>query len=208
MRKYLLLMNDSEETFVKKAPLSVLHTLADHYSRDAWDYLERFDVLWERMLHKMGRTKTFVDLMFACECALKAHIILGRIEDEPTEVYRSLRRLGHDIEALADTANFMKERDVYQSVKDRFGTFSIFFRYSLDAYETFFPSAIERENALINFSKTIGNHGWVLESRANVGLLLDSIRNQLGGLVTNDLLALLQHEEEMKKFADQCMRAK
>jgi hypothetical protein len=35
----------------------------------------RFDQLWEAgpPMHKMGRMKSFVDLLIGCECTLKAH---------------------------------------------------------------------------------------------------------------------------------------
>lgn len=189
---------------MKTAPRSVLHTVADHYVGDALDFLERFDLLWEAMLHKMGRTKSFVDLLFACECALKAHIVLGRIEDKPVIVYKEVRRLGHNIAALADAADFSKERDIYQFMKDRLGPFSIYVRYSLDAYETFFPSAMERADASLNYSSTIGNHSWVMECRERVGVLLDSTSGELGGLVSFN--GIIQRQLEMKAFVDACMR--
>lgn len=61
-------------------PLSVAHTLAEHFQRDALDFAARFDLLWEAgpLLHKMGRTKSFVDLLMGCECALKCHCFLIR----------------------------------------------------------------------------------------------------------------------------------
>lgn len=188
------------------APLSVLHTVADHYIRDAQDFLERFDHLWEQMLHKMGRTKSFVDLIFACECVLKAHIVLGQINDDPVTVYKAMRRLSHDVAALASAAQFMQDRGTYQFVSDRLGPFSVFIRYSLDAYETFFPSAMERADADINYSNTIGNHDWVLECRSQVATLIDSTAQEDTGFMTTDLEALFRHELEMKAFVDACMK--
>jgi hypothetical protein len=188
------------------APLSVLHTISDHYIRDAQDFLERFDLLWERMLHKMGRTKSFVDLLFACECALKAHFVLGRIDDDPVAVYKAMRALSHDVAALAGAAQFIQDRGTYQFVSDRLGPFSVLIRYSLDAYETFFPSAMERAEADINYSNTIGNNAWVLECRSHVATLIDSTAQEDAGFVTTDLEALFQHELEMKAFVDACMR--
>jgi hypothetical protein len=191
---------------VKTAPLSVLHTIADHYRRDARDFLERFNLLWEAQLHKTGRIKSFVDLLFACECVLKVHIILGRISDEPTAVYNDIRRLGHDVGALADAADFLKDRVKYQFVKDRLGPFSVFVRYSLDAYETFFPSAMERVDASIDHSKTIGSNPWVLECRDHVSFLLESTANEFQGFVTDDLSVLVENELRMKAFVEACMR--
>lgn len=51
-------------------PMSVLHSLAEHFHRDAVDFGARFDLLWEAgpLMHKMGRTKSFTDLLMGCEC--------------------------------------------------------------------------------------------------------------------------------------------
>lgn len=191
---------------VKSQTLSVLHTLARHYKDDARDFLNRFNILWEAQLHKTGRIKSFVDLIFACECALKVHMILSRINDEPRAVYMDLRRLGHNISALADTARFLSDRSLYQFLKDRFGPLSVFVRYSFDAYETFFPSAMDRERAPINYSKTIGNNTWVLECQEHVSKLLQPLDQQLGVVVTDSLQELGEHELRMKEFVDECMR--
>jgi hypothetical protein len=80
---------------MKTTPLSVLHTVADHYKSDARDFLDRFDILWEAQLHKTGRIKSFVDLLLSCECILKCHIVLGRTSDDPITIeYRNLASPG------------------------------------------------------------------------------------------------------------------
>lgn len=189
-------------------PLSVLHTLARHYARDAQDFLDRFNVLWERQPHKTGRIKSFVDLLLACECVLKAHVILGRIGDDPDIVYQEVRGHQHDISALADAARLLDDRTAYQFLKDRLGPFSVFIRYSLDAYETFFPSAMERADASIRYSNTIGNDPWVLECRDSVSTLVSFSERHLSGFVSDDLSALMQNELQMKEFADNFIRRK
>lgn len=189
-------------------PLSVLHDLADHFFRDALDFGTRFDQLWEAglLMHKMGRTKSFVDLMIGCECALKAHCFLSHLEDDPEVVYREVRRRGHNIDQLAAYATLISDRSDYEALNTNLARFSVFLRYSIDAYETFFPSYQERELAELNYSRTIGNNAWVLDIRACLERLNAALSDRLGGWVTDDLEAILTHEKRMMDFADACIR--
>lgn len=190
---------------VKTAPLSVLHTVAKHYIRDAHDFLERFNILWEAQLHKTGRIKSFVDLLLATECSLKGHIVLHRIADDPITVYKNVRSYGHKLDALAAAANYLEDRSSYRAVQKRLAPFSILIRYSLDAYETFFPSSLDRDDVHINYSKTIGNNPWVLECRDIVASMLDVPIPEFEGFVTDDLDALFQHEKDMQALVGKCM---
>lgn len=187
-------------------PITVLHTIADHYFRDGRDFGERFDLLWEAQLHKTGRIKSFIDLLMGCECALKCHIFMGRKVEEPKAVYVQARKFSHDIGRLADYACYLNDRTSYEFMKERLGPFSVVFRYSLDAYETFFPSAMERGDAPLNYSKSIGNNAWVLEIRECLENLLGSVVNEFSGFVTDDLDVLFAHEQQMKEFTDSCIR--
>lgn len=191
---------------MKTAPLSVLHTIASHYEQDARDFLERFNLLWEAQLHKTGRIKSFVDLLLACECMLKCHIVLQQVQKDPKVVYKEVRSYRHDIQALAHAATYLQDRTCYVQIEERLSQFSVFIRYSLDAYETFFPSALERSDALINYSATIGNNPWVLASRDLVASALSSTHGEFQGLVTDNLSDLLQHDLDMQKFVEECMR--
>lgn len=184
-------------------PLSVLHSIAEHYHRDALDFAARFDVLWESQTHKTGRIKSFVDLLLGCECALKSHIVLGRLSDEPRTVYLQVRKASHQIAALARAATFLDDRSTYVALSQRLEQFSVFIRYSLDAYETFFPSYVERHEAKVNYSKTIGNNPWVLEVRAYLDVLLVSSNDAFSGMLTgDDIEAIIEHEREMKEFME------
>ena len=188
-------------------PLSVMHTLAEHFHRDAIDFVSRFDLLWEAgpLMHKMGRTKTFIDLLMGCECALKCHGFLSHLTEQPRDVYRRIRSFGHNIANLADYATFLQDRTYYNHLKNRLATFPVFLRYSLDAYETFFPSFLDRSNAELNYSQTIGNNAWVLEIREALEGLNTSVTDQLSGFVTTDLEALFAHEKQMREFAESCL---
>ncbi len=183
-------------------PISILHSIAEHYAQDARDFAERFDVLWEKQLHKTGRIKSFVDLMMACECGLKAHAALGRVSGDPTEVYTMIRKAGHRIGPLAEAATFLSDRSTYDELASRLDSFSVFIRYSLDAYETFFPLLVERDEAKLNYSQTVGNNRWVLEVRNLLDTLLASVSKELAGFVTDDIEQILGHERRMREFME------
>lgn len=182
--------------------LSILSSIAEHYTRDACDFAARFDILWEHQLHKTARIKSFLDLQMACECALKAHVALGRLNDDPKEVYTLIRRSGHQIAALANLANLNVDRGTYDELAARLQDFSVFLRYSLDAYGTFFPYYIERHEARLHYGKTIGNNAWVLQVRSLLNTLLESALNATAGYATDDIEAIIDHELQMKEFMD------
>jgi len=191
---------------VRTLSFSVPRTLGEHYYADARDFASRFDRLWEMELHKSGRIKTFVDLLMGCECALKSHIFLGRENEDTKSVYRAVRKMGHDIGKLADYANYLSERSLYERVKDQLGTLSVFLRYSLDAYETFWPSALNVKEARCNHSRTIGSHRWVMNVRSMLEELLAAVNSEYSGIVDSDLARLIEHERAMCEFVNECMR--
>lgn len=185
---------------MKPKPLSIIHAIAEHYLRDAQDFAARFDVLWENQMHKTGRIKSFVDLLMSCECAMKSHVALGRIADDPMVVYTTIRGLGHEIAQLATAATYLADRTSYDELAGRLQEFSVFVRYSLDAYETFFPTFIERHDAKIDYTKTIGNNNWVLETRSLLEPLLTTANKAFIGSVTNDVDVIFAHEHDWKEF--------
>lgn len=189
-------------------PMSVLHSLAEHFHRDAVDFGARFDLLWEAgpLMHKMGRTKSFTDLLMGCECALKAHAFLSHLEGNPVEVYRSIRKCGHNIGALSDYANFLKDRADYNFLKTELDAFPVFLRYSLDANEAFFPSFVDRTEADLNYSKTIGDNAWVLNIRESLERLNTSSEDSFGGFITDGIEDIFAHEKSMKQFAETCLK--
>ena len=102
-------------------PTSLMHTLAEHFLRDAQDFVTRFDTLWEHggLMHKMGRTKSFVDLLMAVECALKAHAFLSLKDDPADEAYRAVRTCSHNISSLVNLSNYMEDRTVYERLAEQ-----------------------------------------------------------------------------------------
>lgn len=185
---------------MKALQLSVQHSIAGHYHVDARDFAARFDLLWEHQLHKTGRIKSFVDLLLACECALKCHIFLGRVEQDPQETYQMIRRAGHKIEQLVRLAALLENRSLYERIGSKLSPFSIFVRYSLDAYATFFPALADWKDAPIEHGKTVGNNAWVLDVRSDLEELIEAASPAFSGVVKDDVNALLLHEQQMMDF--------
>lgn len=189
-------------------PSSLLHTVAEHFHRDASDFSTRFDELWENasLMHKMGRVKSFVDLLMACECSLKSHALLSMLDKKPVEAYRAVRACGHNIGKLAPLANYLKDRAPYEYLASHLTELPVHIRYSLEAYETFFPALVDRGQADKNYSATIGCNPWVLEIRDVLGLLLEAIGEEFSGEISMELGDLIGREEAFKAFAAECMK--
>ena len=168
----------------------------------------RFDLLWEAgpLMHKLGRVKSFIDLLMACECTLKAHGFLGRLHEDPHEIYRAIRKRSHNIDQLAEYASFNHDRTDYDFLKSRLSMFSIVLRYSLDAYETFFPSLVGQDEAELNYSHTIGSNPWVMEIRAALERLIEAARESFTGIVSQDLEAIFLHNSQMQAFVKECLK--
>ncbi|MEF8718325.1 MAG: hypothetical protein V5B44_11585 [Candidatus Accumulibacter necessarius] len=202
------LPNPSFHWVMQEKPLSLLHSIAEHFHRDAVYFATRFDVLWEngQLMHKMGRTKSFVDLLMACECSLKSHALLSLQDLPPAEAYREVRSCGHNIHRLAKLAAYLPDRAAYQHLGAELAQLPVHIRYSLEAYETFFPAFVDRKYADQNYSETIGNNPWVVRVRGSLGVLVDGIANELSGAIPMDLELLLQHEHELREFAKTCLK--
>jgi hypothetical protein len=174
--------------------------IAQNYLSDARDFRARFDLLWEKELHKTGRIKSFTDLLMAFECALKCHAVLSHRSNNPEEVYLAVRKCGHDISRLCGLAAFFEDTEIYKAVSKELGQFGIEIRYLLNADASFFPLFDGWENAPINYSQTIGNHPWVMELRETLNNLIDPLNEKFGGYVEDTLEEILDHAVEMKEF--------
>ncbi|WP_158906779.1 hypothetical protein [Burkholderia sp. L27(2015)] len=185
-----------------KQSLSILHEVGQLYAFDAQDFADRFDVTWERITTKTGRIKSFVDLLMGFECGLKAHIALAGERDgqEPKVTYRQIRASNHGISKLASTATLLPDRTLYDDIASRLDSFSVLIRYSLDAYEAFFPWYVDQDAARLNYSSTIGNEAWVSATRALLEPLMESAYALITGEVTNDIGRIFDHEREMMEF--------
>lgn len=189
-------------------PRSILHDVAENFHRDAIDFEVRFDLLWEAgsLMHKMGRTKSFVDLLMGCECALKCDGLLSGLQEDPVVVYKRVRGCNHSIRALLQHAKYCADPSAYKLLQGAMENMPVHVRYSREAYELFFPAFIEPEAAPLNYSKTIGNNQWVLSIRAALGLLNKSVAQEFAGEISMDILEFEAHETRMREFANACRR--
>lgn len=193
-------------SYLKEKQISIHRSIAEYYWIDAMDFLARFNFLWEKEVHKTGRIKTFVDLLMACECALKSHAMLGSEAECPKIIYGKIRKAGHKIDKLAGLACLNHDRSKYEFVKSELQDFSVFIRYALEAYDTFFPVLDNWDKAEIDHSKTIGNNPWVMSIRDCAQALVDELTPRFTGLVTMDITRILAHAEEMKNFMVEAKR--
>ncbi len=130
--------------------------IASAYIQDANDFLSRFEALKEDY-SKTKRMKSFVDLLMGFECALKAHIFLSEPYIAAELTYKKIKSASHNISALAGLACFISDKGIYEKTAHLLGNFSVFLRYSLDGYESFFPSGLAQEEAIASFSATLAN---------------------------------------------------
>lgn len=173
--------------------------LACHFYTDAADFLERFDLLYEEY-SKTKRFKCFVDLLMGFECILKSHIFLSHKSSNMEEVYGCVRKAGHNLNKLADLASF-SSKEVYQEIKDELSEYSVFIRYSLDAYEKFLPSSFGCGQGKFNYSQTMTNHTWMMKIRDLLNSLVSSTSDEFTGFVDFDFNKLFEEEDEMSRFA-------
>lgn len=136
------------------------------------------------------------------ECALKAHIFLSDSSTTVELVYKKVRKSSHDLSQLADMSSYLVDRGLYEKVKNDLGEFNVFLRYSLDAYESFFPSYLPREYAKLNWSVTLTNYPWLIEMRSLLKTMIVAVSEEFCGYVTADIEELLEAEERMRSFAE------
>ncbi len=206
--KFLGMMLSMDHDLFQAKTTSLMHTLAEHFLRDAQDFVTRFDALWEHggLMHKMGRTKSFVDLLMAVECALKAHAFLSLKDDPADEAYRAVRTCGHNISSLVDLSNYMEDRTVYERLAEQLTELQVHLRYSFEANEAFFPAWTGRAEADQNYGTTVGNNPWVLAIRSDVEMLIDSVQREFTGFITDDIVQICNAEAEMRQFIDEIVK--
>ncbi|MNR54514.1 hypothetical protein D3C85_1747110 [compost metagenome] len=93
----------------------------------------------------------------------------------------------------------MEDRSHYNFLKNNLQGLSVFIRYSLDAYGTFFPF-LDYDDAEINYSKTIGNNLWVLSIRDHLASMINASNNEFTGMVSNDIMAIIDNEIQIESF--------
>lgn len=173
--------------------------LACHFFTDARDFLERFDILYEEY-SKTKRFKCFVDLLMGFECILKSHVFLSHKNESMEDVYRLVKRAGHNLSNLADLSCYLDD-DIYRNVKDELGEYSVFIRYSLDAYENFLPSCVGFGKGRFDYSSTMTNHTWMMKMRNLLASLIEPTVTEFTGFVEIDFDTIFDDAERMREFA-------
>jgi len=148
-------------------------------------------------MHKSGRTKSFVDLMMGCECALKAHVFISRTSEDCPTIYRRIRDAGHHIAQLMPLASFMEDRTHYNRLEEKLGKLGVSIRYSLDADGLFFPLIPSNREAL-SYSQLVGSEVWVQEVRESLKALIDAALDEFTGQI--DMSDGLAPAIELDKF--------
>jgi hypothetical protein len=185
----------------KEDRFKVTFNLAQHYLKDALDFKNRFDILWERELHKSGRMKSFIDLYMCCECVLKSHYFLLNINNDAKKCYLQARRFSHDIPGLASAASGLVSSDIYEKIGSRFKDLSVSLRYSLDMWETLF----EGDNPI--YSSTVGNHSWVLETREMCVRLIEMVTPSFSvSYQGSEVIELVALKTEMEKLVNEFIK--
>lgn len=186
--------------------ISALKTIAEYYQRDSEDFLEKFLILRDQGLRRTARIKNFIDLAMGCECILKSHIALGRLQEDPKLVYSEIKSASHDIGKLANLANYMTNREYYDEIASALSNINVFNRYSLEAELTFFPNFRSHTLADVNYSNTIGNYPWVTKLTENLEILIKNSINEFNGEVTSDFSELMKNDSEVHAILRQNKR--
>jgi len=91
-----------------------------------------------------------------------------------------------------------EDRSGYEFLKQELDVFSIVIRYSIDAYDTFFPMLNDWNEAKVNYSKTIGSYLWVMSVRASLERLIGDLNPRFIGLVSGDIVRIFENEGSVK----------
>lgn len=172
--------------------------LAQHFYLDALDLYERFHAHWESQPRKSSRVKSFIDLRMACECMLKAKCVVARQHLPLFEAYKEVKDLGHRIQNLASQAQRAQSSTANERAVEYFDRFGVGLRYSVDAYEYFFPVARRLRDGRRSYASTLGDADWMNEAKAVVVELLEWGSLEFNGEVGDDIEAILLGSEEIE----------
>jgi hypothetical protein len=155
---------------------------------------------WEDQPRRSSRIKSFVDLLMACECMLKAQCIMAKADVPLPDAYRQVKDLGHNITKLAAAAEsaWHAPSEVHRRAREYFGSFGVGLRYSVDAHQYFFPLGRKPRSGSKSYHATLGNHGWRCAAEAAVGELLEWGQSQFTGEVTDDIEVIWQSDLDIE----------
>lgn len=149
-------------------------------------------------MHKMGRTKSFVDLMMGCECALKCDRLLAGFGEDPAEVYRRVRECSHDIRKLLGLSGYSKQLNVHEVLDGTFADLRVHIRYSYEADDAFFNFFSGGDSQNLKYARTIGDNQWVLVIREALEALNRSASKEFSGQVGGGIAEFLADDMVMR----------
>lgn len=181
--------------------------LAQHYFLDSLDLHCRFLRHWEEQPRKSSKVKSFIDLMMACECLLKAQYLLCQTERPLAEAYSHIKKLGHNIVKLSRAAEEIHPLQAHEDSRLYFGQFSVGLRYSAESHHFFFPI---KNNATCRptFSTTLGNSVWIQGANDVVVALTHWCRPHFTGIVTGNIDEILLEERDIESVMIKPMESK
>lgn len=177
------------------------HEMAFAFWDDARDLRQLFDLAWREHENftKTGRIKIVLNLVMACECALKAHLVLSRPETPPKILLDEIKRVGHNTTRLSKLTTYMQDPHTYNEIRTLLDPIRVEVRYSFNAAHTYF-----RANETYNLhATTISNPDWVQQVREHLDVLIDAGRDAVTGFVENDMGVLLQMEKAIDDLIPQ-----
>lgn len=177
--------------------MSIHHALSQHFYLDALDLLARFETHWDSQPRRSSRVKSFVDLMLACECILKAQCILGRSNHSIEVAYDEVRAMRHDIKRLSESAEGFFPNRAHQLARQYFGLFTVSLRYSLDMHDFFFSPRDPGPGSLPGYEETLGNSVWMSGAKLAVRDLIDWGKPLFSGEITEQIEEILEVDEKI-----------
>lgn len=175
-------------------------SLAQHYYLDSLDLVCRFRMHWESQPRRSSRVKSFVDLMMACECILKAMALIERQNLPILEAYNEIKILGHSIKKLATDLEGRRHpsTDAIKCSKDVFGRFGVGLRYSVDSHAYFFQISGVRLPGAPTYEETLGSSVWISQACSLVEELLEWGKATFTGEVGGGIKEIIESQQEIE----------
>ncbi|WP_175712657.1 hypothetical protein [Burkholderia ambifaria] len=192
-------MSATNGTSLDRASSEAKREIGESFWHDASDFAVRFDALWEspHVTRRSARLKCLVDLFMGCECILKAHIFLAEDNRLPPDLYKKIRKAGHDVTKLVNLTTAAEHRSDYDTLVEGVGGLPVVLRYSLDAarqYEGWQPN---RPDEVAKLRRLLSNRQAVLDVRAALERLIFATRAKVTGFVDPDFQLIVESSRKV-----------
>lgn len=156
---------------------SLKEKIAKSFLIDAFNYLKRFDILFEESLNsQMGmRSKLYLELRFSAECALKALYLLTKDADDTEIQELYIQIISHDLCKLMQLLNNDVKKVIDNYISREMIDFPVDNRYEFEADRYYRPKGALSEK----YYKTIANPDFMQKERKNIIELLDYTKKEV-----------------------------